>query len=131
MYIHFSFELINLSISLFIFNKLLISYSSITLYFFISSSDILSAARDAANPSKLALISNTSITSFKDTFVTYADIRNDDFTNSLLVVVDTHKSDVTEAPELIDKTEKVMVIDHHRKSVGFIENTVMFYHMPK
>ena len=50
--------------------------------------------------------------------------------NTLLVVVDTHKSDVTEAPELIDKTEKVMVIDHHRKSVGFIENTVMFYHMP-
>ena len=33
-------------------------------------------------------------------------------------------------PELIDKTEKVMVIDHHRKSVGLIENTVMFYHMP-
>lgn len=50
--------------------------------------------------------------------------------NTLLVVVDTHKQDVTEMPELIDKTEKVMVIDHHRKSVGFIENTVMFYHMP-
>lgn len=50
--------------------------------------------------------------------------------NTLLVVVDTHKRDVTEAPELIDRCEKIMVIDHHRKSVGFIENTVMFYHMP-
>lgn len=50
--------------------------------------------------------------------------------NTLLIVVDTHKQDVTEVPELIDKTEKVMVIDHHRKSVGFIDNTVMFYHMP-
>ncbi|MBQ7005281.1 MAG: DHH family phosphoesterase [Clostridia bacterium] len=50
--------------------------------------------------------------------------------NTLLVVVDTHKREVTEAPELLDLTEKVMVIDHHRKSVGFIENTVMFYHMP-
>ena len=50
--------------------------------------------------------------------------------NTLLVVVDTHKSDVTEFPELLGKTEKVMVIDHHRKSVGFIEDTVMFYHMP-
>lgn len=50
--------------------------------------------------------------------------------NTLLVVVDTHKQDVTEVPELVDKIEKVMVIDHHRKSVGFIENTVMFYHMP-
>ena len=50
--------------------------------------------------------------------------------NTLLVVVDTHKQDVTEAPELVDKCDKIMVIDHHRKSVGFIENTVMFYHMP-
>ncbi len=50
--------------------------------------------------------------------------------NTLLVVVDTHKRDVTESPELVDRCEKVMVIDHHRKSVGFIENTVMFYHMP-
>ena len=50
--------------------------------------------------------------------------------NTLLIVVDTHKKEVTEAPEILDLTEKVMVIDHHRKSVGFIENTVMFYHMP-
>ncbi len=50
--------------------------------------------------------------------------------NTLLVVVDTHKKDFCEAPELIDKAEKVMVIDHHRKSVGFIEDTVMFYHVP-
>ncbi len=50
--------------------------------------------------------------------------------NTLLVIVDTHKQDVTEVPELVDKIEKVMVIDHHRKSVGFIDNTVMFYHMP-
>ncbi len=50
--------------------------------------------------------------------------------NTLLVVVDTHKQDFTEAPELVDKVKKVMVIDHHRKSVSFIENTVLFYHMP-
>lgn len=50
--------------------------------------------------------------------------------NTLLIVVDTHKQEVTEAPEILDLTEKIMVIDHHRKSVGFIENTVMFYHMP-
>ena len=50
--------------------------------------------------------------------------------NTLVVVVDTHKQDFTDCPEIIDKAEKVMVIDHHRKSVDFIENTVMFYHMP-
>ena len=50
--------------------------------------------------------------------------------NTLVIVTDTHKQDFTECPEIIDKAEKVMVIDHHRKSVGFIEDTVMFYHMP-
>ena len=50
--------------------------------------------------------------------------------NTLLIVVDTHKKDFTEYPELVDKAARVMVIDHHRKSVSFIENTVLFYHMP-
>ncbi|MGN1442574.1 MAG: DHH family phosphoesterase [Acutalibacteraceae bacterium] len=50
--------------------------------------------------------------------------------NTLVVVVDTHKQSFTECPELVDKASRVMVIDHHRKSVGFIENTVVFYHMP-
>ena len=50
--------------------------------------------------------------------------------NTLVIVVDTHKQDFTDCPELLDRTEKVMVIDHHRKSVDFIEDTVMFYHMP-
>ena len=50
--------------------------------------------------------------------------------NTLVIVVDTHKQDFTDCPGLIDKADKIMVIDHHRKSVDFIENTVMFYHMP-
>ncbi len=50
--------------------------------------------------------------------------------NTLVIVVDTHKQDFTDCPALLDKTDKVMVIDHHRKSVDFIEDTVMFYHMP-
>lgn len=50
--------------------------------------------------------------------------------NTLLIIVDTHKKDFADCPELVDMTEKIMVVDHHRKSIGFIENTVMFYHMP-
>ncbi len=50
--------------------------------------------------------------------------------NTLLIITDTHKQDFTECPELIDRVRKIMVIDHHRKSVSFIDNTVMFYHMP-
>ena len=50
--------------------------------------------------------------------------------NTLVIVTDTHKKDFTDCPELIDKANKIMIIDHHRKSVDFIEDTVMFYHMP-
>ncbi|MCM1485738.1 MAG: DHH family phosphoesterase, partial [Faecalibacterium sp.] len=50
--------------------------------------------------------------------------------NTLVIVVDTHKQDFTECPALIDKAGKVMVIDHHRKSVSFIEDTVVFSRMP-
>lgn len=50
--------------------------------------------------------------------------------NTLLIITDTHKQSFTECPELADKVKKVMVIDHHRKSVGFMEDTVMFYHLP-
>ncbi len=50
--------------------------------------------------------------------------------NTLLIIVDTHRQNFTECSELVDKVKKVMVIDHHRKSVGYIEDTVMFYHIP-
>ena len=50
--------------------------------------------------------------------------------NTLLIVVDTHKKDFTEHPSLVDAVSKVMIIDHHRKSVGYIEDTVMFFHSP-
>ena len=49
---------------------------------------------------------------------------------TLLIVVDTHRRDFTECPVLIDRCEKVIVIDHHRKAVDHIEDTVLFYHMP-
>ncbi len=48
--------------------------------------------------------------------------------NTLLVVVDTHKPHFTECPELLEKTNKIVVIDHHRKSVNHIQNAVLFFH---
>lgn len=50
--------------------------------------------------------------------------------NTLVIVVDTHRKVFTECPEIVDKAGKVMVIDHHRKCVDFIDNTVVFYHLP-
>ena len=49
---------------------------------------------------------------------------------TLLFVTDTHKRDFTECPSLLDRAGAVIVVDHHRKSVQYIENTVVFYHIP-
>ncbi len=48
--------------------------------------------------------------------------------NTLLVVVDTHKKSYVEVAELLDKTEKIVIIDHHRKSEDFIENAILTFH---
>lgn len=50
--------------------------------------------------------------------------------NTVLVVVDTHRTDFTECPELLKKTNKVVIIDHHRKCVDSIENPVISFLSP-
>lgn len=49
---------------------------------------------------------------------------------SLLVVVDTHIESFVEFKSVYDKACTVVVIDHHRRSVGQIENAVIFHHDP-
>ena len=50
--------------------------------------------------------------------------------NSLMVVVDNHKPSFTEAPILLEKIQKVVLIDHHRRGAEFIENPVLVYLEP-
>lgn len=47
--------------------------------------------------------------------------------DTLLVVVDTHKINYVEVPELLDKTKKIVIIDHHRRSTDFIENATLTF----
>ncbi|MDE6357230.1 MAG: DHH family phosphoesterase, partial [Eubacteriales bacterium] len=49
---------------------------------------------------------------------------------TLLIIVDTYKGSICECPELIDKCKKVVVFDHHRKGVEYIEKAVLTYHEP-
>lgn len=44
--------------------------------------------------------------------------------NALVVVVDVHKASMTAAPKIIEKANKVMVIDHHRRGEDFIESPI-------
>lgn len=50
--------------------------------------------------------------------------------NTLLVIVDTHRSEFLEFKTIYDKADKVVVIDHHRKTVEHITNAVIFHHEP-
>ncbi|MDO4766187.1 MAG: DHH family phosphoesterase, partial [Eubacteriales bacterium] len=46
---------------------------------------------------------------------------------TLLIVVDTHRPSLVECRELLDKTDRIVVIDHHRKSEEYIENATLAY----
>ena len=46
---------------------------------------------------------------------------------TLVVVVDTHKTTYVEAPELLKRTDKIVIIDHHRRSTDYIENATLTF----
>ncbi len=50
--------------------------------------------------------------------------------NTLLVVLDTHKPCLVENASLLNRTKQVVVIDHHRRGAEFIEHTSLIYHEP-
>ncbi|WP_373600146.1 DHH family phosphoesterase [Paraclostridium bifermentans] len=48
--------------------------------------------------------------------------------DTLVIVVDTHRPNFTECPDLLAISDKVVVIDHHRRGVEFINDTVLLFH---
>ena len=49
---------------------------------------------------------------------------------SLVVIVDTHKPSMVIDDRVIDKAEKLVVIDHHRRGEEFVQNTMLVYMEP-
>lgn len=49
---------------------------------------------------------------------------------SLLIITDTHLKNSIESVELYEKCKRVIVIDHHRKAVNYIDNALVFCHEP-
>lgn len=49
---------------------------------------------------------------------------------NLLVIVDTHIKSFVEDTQLLNEANMVVVIDHHRKAVDYIDNSVIFFHDP-
>ncbi len=65
---------------------------------------------------------------YEDVFISANDLKKIDYTNALLIVLDTHKKSYLTYPEVLDNFEKVVVIDHHRRGPEFIEDTLLTYH---
>lgn len=46
---------------------------------------------------------------------------------TLVIILDTHKRNYVEVPELLQKTNKIVIIDHHRRSTDYIDNALLTF----
>ncbi|MEK4427576.1 DHH family phosphoesterase [Solibacillus sp. FSL K6-1523] len=69
-------------------------------------------------------------TDFYDCFITPEEALSKITSKSLVIVVDTHKPSMAVDQRLLSKTDKVVVIDHHRRGEEFIENPTLVYMEP-
>ncbi|MFC5703111.1 DHH family phosphoesterase [Cohnella faecalis] len=49
---------------------------------------------------------------------------------SLAIVVDTHKATMVAEPRLLQATDRIVIVDHHRRSEEFIDDAVLVYMEP-
>lgn len=65
---------------------------------------------------------------YKDLFISREDAIKNCTRDTLVVVVDTQRPSYTECEELLRISKKIAVIDHHRKGVEAIQDTVLSFH---
>ena len=53
-----------------------------------------------------------------------------DLRNALLVIVDTHKPSFCIEERLVEEIDRIVVIDHHRRSEEFVQNPLLVYMEP-
>lgn len=66
----------------------------------------------------------------KDMFISPEQALSEANDKGLLIIVDTHNPDFVDSKEVYEKFKQIVVIDHHRKMVNFIDRAVIFYHEP-
>lgn len=65
---------------------------------------------------------------YKDVIIDKTQALNIANANTLLIIVDTHKKSYVEVPELLTKTNNIVVIDHHRRGPDYIDNAILMFH---
>lgn len=66
----------------------------------------------------------------KDMFITHAEAESIVGNDTVVVVVDTNRPNMTECESLLHKTKTIIVLDHHRQSSEVIKNAVLSYIEP-
>lgn len=66
----------------------------------------------------------------KDMFITSNDVDDNIDDNTMIVVVDTNKPQLTECEKLLKRGRTIVVLDHHRQSSSAIDNAVLSYIEP-
>ncbi|MBQ3073449.1 MAG: DHH family phosphoesterase [Ruminococcus sp.] len=66
----------------------------------------------------------------EDVFVSPEKLMDEVTPETLLIIVDTQSKNRLESTALFEKCGRIIVIDHHRMSVDYIEDTLVFYHEP-
>lgn len=69
-------------------------------------------------------------TDFYDRFITPDEALSKITPKSLVVIVDTHKPSMVIDSRILNRTDKVVVIDHHRRGEEFINNPTLVYMEP-
>lgn len=62
-----------------------------------------------------------------DGFINPEDLPKEYSSKSMLIVVDSHRADFLDEPELYKKIDVCVVIDHHRKTIDAIDKAMIFY----
>ena len=65
---------------------------------------------------------------YKDIIIDKSEAMSKITKDTLLIIVDTHKRGYVEIPELVDATDKIVIIDHHRRGEDFIDNPILMFH---
>lgn len=63
----------------------------------------------------------------EDTFIDKSEALSKISNETLLIIVDTHKRSYVEVPELLEKTNKIVIIDHHRRSTDYIDDATLTF----
>ncbi|KMT21783.1 DHH family phosphoesterase [Clostridium cylindrosporum] len=70
------------------------------------------------------------IEEYEDVFINHDAVVQRLIKDPLIIVVDVHRKSFVDFPDILDRVSNIFIIDHHRKSVDFIDNATISYIEP-